>query len=105
MYLQLALAEVCAVEPWNGFNYQTGKEFDIFDEDLLVMFSMPTFAVYKSARTRQQLGFVDSRAFVSRFKTEASVIALLSKPHKHLPMLASLVDYSFVEYGFFVVVK
>ena len=67
------------------------------------MFSMPKFAVYKSARTRQQIGFVDSRAFVSHFKTEASALALLSKPHTHLPTFASLVDYSLIEYGFFVV--
>ena len=30
---------------------------------------------------------------------------LLNKPHTHLPIFASLVDYSFVKYGLFVVVK
>ena len=41
------------------------------------------------------------------FKTTdfKGVLAFLSKPHTHLPIFASLVDYSFVEYGFFVVVK
>jgi hypothetical protein len=51
-----------------------------------------------------ELGFVYCRAFVSRFKTEASVLVFLSKPHTHLPIFASLVDYSFTESGFFVVV-
>jgi hypothetical protein len=52
-----------------------------------------------------ELGFVYSRAFVSRFKSKASVLVLLSEPHTHLPIFASLADYSFVEYWFFVVVK
>lgn len=61
---QLALAEVCAVELWNGFDYQTGKEFDVSDEDLLVMFSTPTFAMYRSARTRQHLTEIDIRELI-----------------------------------------
>lgn len=61
---ELALAEVCAVELWNGFDYQTGKEFDVSDEDLLLMFSTPTFAMYRSARTRQQLTEIDIRELI-----------------------------------------
>ena len=57
----LALAEVCAIELWNGFDYQTGKECDVSDEDLLVMFATPTFAMYRSTRTRQTLTELDMR--------------------------------------------
>lgn len=61
---ELALAEVCAIDLWNGFDYQTGKECDVSDEDLLVMFATPTFAMYKSTRTRQTLTELDMRELI-----------------------------------------
>lgn len=61
---QLALAEVCAIDLWNGFDYQTGKECDVSDEDLLVMFATPTFAMYRSTRTRQTLTELDMRELI-----------------------------------------
>jgi hypothetical protein len=60
----LALAEVCAVDLWNGFDYQTGKVCDVSDEDLLVMFATPTFAMYRSTRTRQTLTEIDMRELI-----------------------------------------
>jgi len=50
---EIALAEVCAAELWNGLDYQTGKELNVSDEDLLVMFATPTFAMYNSTTTKQ----------------------------------------------------
>ncbi len=41
----LALAEACAVELWNVLDYQTCKELVVNDDDLLVMFATPTFAM------------------------------------------------------------
>jgi len=52
---ELALAEFCAVELMNGLDYQTGKDLDESDEDLLVMFATPTFAMYKSSTTKQTI--------------------------------------------------
>lgn len=60
----LALAEVCAIDLWNGFDYQTGKECDLSDEDLLVMFATPTFAMYQSTTTRQTLTELDMRELI-----------------------------------------
>jgi hypothetical protein len=61
---QLALAEVCAIDLWNGFDYQTGKECEASDEELLIMFASPTFAMYKSTRTRQGLTEFDMRKLI-----------------------------------------
>jgi hypothetical protein len=61
---QLALAEVCAIEIWNGLDYSTGKECDVSDEDLLVMFATPTFAMSKSTSTRQNLQEIDIRTLI-----------------------------------------
>jgi hypothetical protein len=68
---QLALAEVCAIELWNGFDYQTGKECDISDEDLLVMFAVPTFAMYRSTRTRQIITELDMRELIRAAQLKA----------------------------------
>jgi hypothetical protein len=61
---ELALAEVCSVELWNGLDYQTGKELDASDEDLLVMFSTPTFAMYKSLSTNQTISEANIRELI-----------------------------------------
>ena len=58
---QLALAQICALELWNDFDYQNSKEFDVSDEDLIAMFSTPTFAIRKSARTRSIITGLDIR--------------------------------------------
>jgi len=68
---QLALAEVCAIDLWNGIDYQTGKESDVSDEDLLVMFASPTFAMSKSTRTRQTITELDMRTLIRVAKLKA----------------------------------
>ena len=60
----LALAEVCATELWNGFDYQTGKALPVSDEALLVMFATPTFAMYASPRTQQTFTELDVRDLI-----------------------------------------
>ena len=89
---QLALAEVCAVELWNGFDYQTAKEFDVSDEDLLVMFSTPTFAMYKSARTRQQLTELDLRELIRVARLNALQRKCVFSHVRKLPSL-TLINY------------
>jgi len=51
-------------ELWNGLDYQTGKELDASDEDLLVMFATPTFAMYKSSSTNQTISEADIRELI-----------------------------------------
>jgi len=60
----LALAEVCALDLWNGFDYQTGKKCDVSDEDLLIMFATPTFAMYKSKRSKQAFTELEIRGLI-----------------------------------------
>ena len=36
---KLKIAELCAIEAWNGIDYQTGKKMVIGDEELLKKFS------------------------------------------------------------------
>lgn len=67
----LALAEVCAIELWNGYNYETGKELEKSDEDLLVMFATPTFAMQKSATTQQTIKELDIRELIRIAKLKA----------------------------------
>lgn len=61
---QIALAEVCATELWNGYDYKTGKELSVSDEDLLIMFATPTFAMYKSIGTKQTFTELDIRELI-----------------------------------------
>jgi hypothetical protein len=68
---QLALAEVCATDLWNGTDYQTGKELAVSDEDLLVMFASPTFAMSKSNTTRQNITELDIRTLIRVAKLKA----------------------------------
>ena len=68
---QLALAEVCAMELWNGYDYQTGKVCGVSDEDLLVMFATPTLAIFKNTRTRQTITELDIRELIRVAKLQA----------------------------------
>jgi len=61
---QIALAEVCAIELWNGYNYQTGKKSDVSDEDLMVMFSTPTFAMFHSPHSLSNITELDIRELI-----------------------------------------
>lgn len=61
---EIALAEVCAAELWNGLDFQTGKELNVSDEDLLVMFATPTFAMYNSTTTKQTFSEPDIRELI-----------------------------------------
>lgn len=60
----MALAEVCALELWNGIDYKTGKNLDASDEDFLYMFARPTQAIYKNPNTTQSLKEVDIRELI-----------------------------------------
>ena len=40
---KLKIAELCAIEAWNGIDYQTGKKMVIGDEELLKKFSASFF--------------------------------------------------------------
>lgn len=56
---------------WNGLDYQTGKESEVSDEDLLVMFASPTFAMSKSTRTKQTITELDVRTLIRVAKLKA----------------------------------
>lgn len=38
---QVKLAELCALDLWNGIDYETGKQMEVSDEELLVDFAIP----------------------------------------------------------------
>jgi len=67
----LALAEVCATEIWNGYDYQSGKASDISDEDLLLMFSVPTFIQYKNAKTTRSFTELEPRELIRAARLKA----------------------------------
>jgi hypothetical protein len=109
----LALAEVCATELWNGIDYQTGKELEFSDEDLLVMFATPTFAMYNSTSTKQTITELDIRSLIriaklkALFRSEqptdfqgaiaayrASALAIYSGWKKNTLKLANPYDYA-----------
>ena len=109
----LALAEVCATELWNGLDYQTGKELDVSDEDLLVMFATPSFAMYNSTSTNQAISELDIRELIrvaqlkALFRSEqptdfqgaiaayrATALAIYSGWKKNTLKLANPYDYA-----------
>jgi hypothetical protein len=67
----LALAEACAIELWNGIDYQTGNECEVSDEELLAMFATPTFALLKNSRIRQSITELDIRTLIRVAKLKA----------------------------------
>jgi hypothetical protein len=56
---QIILAELCALDLWNGINFQTGIELSTSDEDLLVAFSHPTYAITNGGSTTQSISPID----------------------------------------------
>ena len=67
----IALAEVCAIALWNGYDYQTGKKLSSSDEDFLIMFSTPTFAMLKSLTTTHTLSEIDIRELINVARLKA----------------------------------
>ncbi len=62
--VQLALAEVCANDLWNGLDYQNGEPIDVSEEEFLVIFAKPTFTMLNNSRTRQCFTEIDMRALI-----------------------------------------
>jgi hypothetical protein len=60
----LALAELCALDLWNGIDYETGKENHISDEDLLHRFAAPVQSMLNNANTNQIITEHDIRQLV-----------------------------------------
>lgn len=55
----IILAELCALDLWSGIDFQTGKSLSISDEDLLVAFSHPTYAITHGGSTTQSISPID----------------------------------------------
>lgn len=60
----IILAELCALDLWNGIDFQTGKALSISDEDLLVAFSHPTYAITNGGSTTQSISPIDIESLV-----------------------------------------
>jgi len=68
---QIALAQLCANELWNGFDYETGKEVEASDEDLMFAFATPTFAIKKNSKTKASITETDIRLLIRMAKLKA----------------------------------
>lgn len=60
----IILAELCALDLWNGIDFQTGTALSTSDEDLLVAFSHPTYAITNGGSTTQSISPVDIEKLV-----------------------------------------
>lgn len=56
---EIILAELCALDLWNGIDFQTGTPISTSDEDLLVAFSHPTYAIINGGSTTQSISQID----------------------------------------------
>lgn len=60
---EIILAELCALDLWEGINFQTGKPI-VSDEDLLIAFSHPTYAITNKGSTSQSISVYDVERLV-----------------------------------------
>lgn len=56
---QIALAHVCAVSLWDGYEYQTGKPMQYSEEEYMQLFTSVTQKVVKNAQARTKLNIPD----------------------------------------------
>lgn len=56
---EIILAELCALDLWNGIDFQTGTPISTSDEDLLITFSHPTYAITNGGSTTQSISPTD----------------------------------------------
>ena len=49
----LKLAELCAIDLWNGIDYETGKSMEVSDEELLHDFAVPFILPYAKPQNRK----------------------------------------------------
>jgi hypothetical protein len=60
----LKLAELCAIDLWNGIDYETGKTMEISDEELLVDFAVPFKHLYENPQTAIQISEYSVRRLI-----------------------------------------
>lgn len=68
---QLVLADLCAREIWNGISYETGKELEASDEELLYFFASPVFSLYNNPKSRQLFTELDIRLLIRSARLKA----------------------------------
>lgn len=68
---EVILAELCALDLWQGIDYVTGKQMTYSDEEFLQMFSTPVEAIYRNPRTRQNITEPDVRSLVISARLKA----------------------------------
>mgnify|MGYP000008003896 CR=1 FL=1 len=68
---QLALADLCAREIWNGTSYESGKELEASDEELMHFFASPVFALYKNPNSRRRFTELDIRLLIRSARLKA----------------------------------
>ena len=68
---QLVLADLCAREIWYGISYETGKELEASDEELMYFFASPVFKLYSNPKTRQRFTELDIRLLIRSARLKA----------------------------------
>jgi hypothetical protein len=56
---QIALAHVCAVSLWNGYEYQTGKQMRLSEEEYMKRFSAVTHQLMTNPQARKKISVFD----------------------------------------------
>ena len=67
----IKVAELSAIELWNGVDFETGKKIDASDEELLKIFYMPVLNMWGNARARNQIVEDDVRLLIKLGKLKA----------------------------------
>lgn len=60
----LKLAELCAIDLWNGIDYETGKSMEVSDEELLHDFAVPFKYLYENPQTHIQISEFSVRRLI-----------------------------------------
>jgi hypothetical protein len=68
---QVKLAELCALDLWNGIDYETGKEMEVSDEELLVDFAVPFQLMIKNPATTNGITEASIRRLIRVAKLKA----------------------------------
>lgn len=68
---EVALAELCATELWNGRSYENGNELEVSDEELLVTFASATHTMVKNGSRTPTFTELDIRLLIRVAKLKA----------------------------------
>jgi hypothetical protein len=67
----IKLAELCAIDLWNGVDYETGKPIDASDDELLLTFYLPIKRMYLRGASSNTITEDDVRLIIKQGKLKA----------------------------------